>query len=390
LRQLPHSRITVALIYNLKGEALQEEVSQNSPSPSLSPDLSPPEASQVNSVVSPGQNEPGRVGDLYAEWDSPETINAIRAAIELRHEVLPVEADERAMQKLLENRPDFAFNMAEGLYGVSREAHMPAILEMLQIPYLGSDPLTLGLCLDKARTKEILSYHRIPTAPFTVVRSQEEFEDARVRFPAIVKPLHEGSSKGITNSSVARTTSDLQREVTRVLTTYRQPALIEEFLPGREFTVAVLGNGEKARCLPVVEINYEVFPAGVNPIYGYEAKWIWDTPENPLDIFTCPAVLDPRLKEQIETICLKAFHVLSCRDWARIDLRLDARGEPKIIEVNPLPGVLPKPEENSCFPKAARAAGMQYDELILAVLDVALERVGLLKPVKERAEVVPA
>jgi D-alanine-D-alanine ligase len=126
-----------------------------------------------------------------------------------------------------------------------------------------------------------------------------------------------------------------------------------------------------------VEINYAAFPSGANPIYGYEAKWVWDTPANPLDVFHCPANLAPELREEIEGICLEAYRVLSCRDWARIDVRLDVRGNPRILEVNPLPGILPRPEDNSCFPKAARAAGISYEELILTVLQIALDRVGL-------------
>jgi D-alanine-D-alanine ligase len=309
-----------------------------------------------------------------------ETVNAVRGAIEERYAVTMIEANVDAYQKLLENRPFFAFNIAEGLFGVSREAHMPAILEMLQIPYLGSDPLTLSVCLHKARAKEILSHYRIPTAPFSVIRSMEEFEDARVKFPAIVKPLHEGSSKGVYNSCVVRNTEELEREVRIVLTTYGQPAIVEEFLSGREFTVALLGNGDDVRTLPIVEIKFDALPPGVNPIYSYEAKWIWDTTEKPLEIFQCPADLDRELKNDIESICKDAYRVLNCRDWSRIDVRLDADGKPHILEINPLPGILPKPEDNSCFPKAARAVGMSYNQLINDVLDIAMERCGLRVP----------
>jgi D-alanine-D-alanine ligase len=288
-----------------------------------------------------------------------------------------VEADEHAYPKLLNIRPDFAFNMSEGLYGVSREAQMPAMLEMLQIPYVGSDPLTLAVCLDKSRTKEVLSYYGIPTAPFVVLRSVEELHRANVLFPAIVKPLHEGSSKGIYNSCVVASTNELEREVGAILDVYQQPALVEGFLPGREFTVAILGNGANARVLPIVEITFDALPPGVNRIYSYEAKWIWDTSDRPLEIFQCPATIGESLKNEIETLCKRTFEVLRCRDWSRIDVRLDAQGAPHILEVNPLPGILPRPEDNSCFPKAARAAGMTYSQLINGVLDAALMRYGI-------------
>ncbi len=314
---------------------------------------------------------------MYAEWDSMETVNAVKEAIAERYSVELIEANEHAFQKLVRIKPDFVFNMAEGLHGVSREAQIPAILEMLNIPYLGSNPLTLGICLDKARTKEILSYHRIPTAQFAVVRTMTDFEDARVKFPAMVKPLHEGSSKGIYNSCVARNLEDLEREVRTILESYNQPALIEEYLPGREFTVAILGNGDEARALPIVEIKFDALPRGMNPIYSYEAKWIWDTTENPLDIFECPAHLDNSLRQEIASLCLDAYKVLECRDWTRIDVRCDAHGRPNVLEVNPLPGILPKPEDNSCVPKAARADGLSYNGLINAVLDHAMARCGI-------------
>ncbi len=375
-RQLPPSSLTIALVYNLKEEAAPAAVSfiGHTESPGT---RDPLPVDRSNSEVSPSPVIPSRVPDVYAEWDTPETVNAVRGALEEHHRVVMVEADESAWLKMLEDRPDFAFNMAEGLRGVSRESQIPAMLEMLGIPYLGSDPLTLGICLDKSRAKEILSYHGIRTPGFAVVRSMDDFEEVRVRFPSMVKPLHEGSSKGIYNSCVVRNTEELEREVRQVLAVYSEPALIEDFLPGREFTAALLGNGPSVRILPMVEIRFDALPEGVNPIYSYEAKWIWDRAENPLDIFECPAVMADGLREEMEAMCRKAYNVLGCRDWSRIDLRLDAAGRPHILEVNPLPGILPKPEDNSCFPKAARAAGMSYNELINSVLSLALERCGL-------------
>jgi len=319
----------------------------------------------------------GRENDLYAEWDTTDTVHAVRQAIEEQFPVTMIEANQHAFKKLEETRPFFAFNMAEGLYGASREGQIPAMLEMLRIPYLGSDPLTLGVCLDKSRAKEILSHYGVPTAPFVVFRSLETLHDAHIQFPAIVKPLHEGSSKGIYNSCFVANAQELEREVRATMKTYDQPVLVEEFLPGREFTVAILGNGNNLRILPIVEIKFDALPAGMNPIYSYEAKWIWDQSENPLQIFDCPARIDNNLQSEIESICTNAYRILNCRDWSRIDVRLDAKGRPRIIEINPLPGILPRPEDNSCFPKAARAAGMTYNQLINTVLNVALDRYGL-------------
>jgi D-alanine-D-alanine ligase len=314
--------------------------------------------------------------DFYAECDDEETIEAVRSALARRHRVSPIEADEDAFEKFRRIRPEIVFNMAEGIYGESRESQIPAMLEMLRIPYTGSDPLVLGICLDKAATKEILTYHRIPNPPFAVIRDLKS-RTPLPPLPLIVKPLAEGSSKGVTNAALVRTRKQLREQIEFVLTQYRQPALVEKFLPGREFTVAILGNGGETEVLPVVEIRFQELPAHINPIYSFEAKWIWDTVEKPLEIFACPANISAALRKKIDGICRAAFSALRVRDWCRIDVRLDEKGVPQILEVNPLPGILPDPDANSCFPKAARTAGISYDALINRVLNIACRRVGL-------------
>jgi D-alanine-D-alanine ligase len=314
--------------------------------------------------------------DDYAEWDDIHTIAAIEKALARVHQVSLVNADLDAFEKLRRLKPDLVFNIAEGLHGASREAQLPAICEMLQLPYTGSEPLALGLALDKCRTKEILSQHKVPTPRFWLVNSTTELSH-KYSYPLLVKPPREGSSKGVTNKALVHNRQELHEQVEWVLNTYQQRALVEEFLPGREFTVALIGNADELRVLPIVEINFDSLPPGVNPIYSYEAKWIWDTEHNPLQIFTCPAKLEPLLQQQIEGICRNTFKALGCRDWCRIDVRLDTKGYPQIIELNPLPGILPRPEQNSCFPKAARAAGIDYDQLILNVVDAACTRLKI-------------
>ncbi|MCC6503411.1 MAG: D-alanine--D-alanine ligase [Deltaproteobacteria bacterium] len=316
--------------------------------------------------------------DFYAECDDPETVEAVADALRERHgDILMVEADEDAFEKFRKERPDIVFNMAEGVWGDSRESQIPSILEMLRIPYTGSNPLALAMCLNKARAKEILSYYGIPTARFIVARSASLEVEKYLSFPMIVKPLLEGSSKGIKNDSIVRDVASLRKKVASVLEEYSQPALVEEYLEGREFTVALIGNGETLKALPIVEINYSALPEGVNPIYSYEAKWIFDTPDAPLDIFSCPADLTPRLKSAIEAVSKDAFGALDVRDWCRIDVRLDSEGTPHIIELNPLPGILEDPKCNSCFPKAARAAGMTFTDMVNGVLEAARLRYGI-------------
>ncbi len=368
----------VALVYNQKKEDASQQSDNNDSTepPSLRGYTPQPAVRRVENhpIVNPA-------ADRYAEWDTFETIDAIRSALAEIHDVSLIEADEDAYGKLLAQRPDIVFNIAEGMDGVSREAQMPAIFEMLRIPYTGSDPLTLSVCLDKSRAKEILAFHGIPTPKFAVVSKGSEVDRALIQLPAIVKPLHEGSSKGILNSSLVKTRFELIRQISQVFEHYNEPALIEEYLPGREFTVGMLGNGANLNVLPIVEIKFDSLPAGVNPIYSYEAKWIWDQADDPLEIFDCPAGLSSQLRSEIESICTRAYHILRCRDWCRIDVRLDGHGRPHIIELNPLPGILPNPQDNSCFPKAARAAGLNYSQLIQTVLVQAAHRYRL--PVAE-------
>lgn len=324
-----------------------------------------------------------RLSDVYAEWDDEETISAVESAIKKAgHEVIRIEADENAFEKLRSERPDIVFNMAEGFGGASRESHIPAMLEMLNIPYTASDPITIGNCHDKSRCKEILSYYGVPNPGFFITDSNVN-GSPKVKYPAFVKPLHEGSSKGIYNSSVVHDKEQLNREITRIKQDYNQHSIIEDFLEGKEFTVALLGNGENLQVLPIVEINLDCLPKDFPKIYSYEVKWYFDTRENKLDIFTCPAKISEKLKERIETICKNAYNALRIRDWARMDVRCDSNDNPYIIEINPLPGVLPNPDDNSCFPKAAREIGLDYDGLIQRVLNSAIERNGL-KQVKRQ------
>lgn len=346
--------MNIALTFNLREESVSDQAPEE-----------PPSGSPANPV-----------DDLYAEWDDIHTIKAVETALATRHQVQLIEADLDAFGKLRQLRPDLVFNIAEGLHGSSREAQIPAMLDMLQLPYTGSDPITLGVCLDKRRTKEILAWHGVPTPRFAVVEDMSQIP-VRLRYPLMVKPTLEGSSKGVTDKALVQNRKELVRQIEWVLETYRQPALVEEFLPGREFTVALLGNGSDLRILPIVEINFDSLPAGVNPIYSFEAKWLWDREEDPLQIFSCPAPLEPLLQRAIEKVCRRAFMAMGCRDWCRIDVRLDAAGQPSVIELNPLPGILPRPEQNSCFPKAARAAGLSYEQLILSVADAACARYGL-------------
>ncbi len=344
-------------------------------------------ATQV--TESHADEEPPSINDVYAEWDSAETIDAVASALSSYGDVIRLEATESFAERLRAERPDIVFNIAEGLHGTNREAHVPAICEFFNVPFSGSDPFTLSLCLHKARTKDFLTARGIPNAPFELIESERDLRAlldrsasnpspiSNAAFPLFLKPVHEGSSKGITEKNLVRTRQEFESQTRYLLEMYEQPVIAEAFLPGAEFTCGVLGNGASARVLPIVGMNFASLPKGALPIYGFEAKWLWDTTDEPLEIFECPAKIDSRLQRAIEDVVLRAYRALGCRDWSRVDVRLDATGAPNIVEVNPLPGILPNPADNSCLPKAARAAGLSYDQLIQSALLAAAERTGV-------------
>ena len=257
------------------------------------PDEEPPSNSRSEWSGATGArraSRPPSVDDEFAEWDSAETINAVEQALSALGEVVRLEANADFPERLRATQPDIVYNIAEGLGGVNREAHVPAICEFFGIPYSGSDPFSLSLCLDKARTKEFLAYHGVPTAPFALIRNAAEIPamldrlttrktksgSTRLRLPLFVKPVHEGSSKGITEDNYCRTVAEAQAQTAFLLERYAQPVLVEEYLPGREFTCAVMGNGDGAHVLPIVGMNFNALPPGALPVYGFEAKWLWD------------------------------------------------------------------------------------------------------------------
>jgi D-alanine-D-alanine ligase len=329
--------------------------------------------------------ESDTVVDHYVEWDEPETIEAVANALRALGDVVLLEAVDDFPRRLAEARVDFLFNMAEGLRGPNREAHVPAIAEFLGVPYLGSDPLTLGLTLHKGRTKEILRHRGIPTPPSVLIERPEDVVRLRdvSHYPMFLKPVWEGSSKGIAEANHATSPDAAAERALQLLEAYDEPVLAEAYLPGEEFTVAVLGNGPDATCLPLIRYRFEALPDGALPIMGYEAKWLWDVPGAEFDVLECPARIPDALTDEIRRVALAAYQALGCRDWGRVDVRLDTNGAPNVLELNPLPGVIPDPEAHSCFPWAATVAGMTYDELIQAAAAVAWQRLSgqALEPV---------
>lgn len=318
--------------------------------------------------------------DKIAELDSPETIDYVREALMSDgNEVILIEVDGDAYDKLKEERRDIdiVFNIAEGLRGESRESYIPAMCDMLEIPYTGSGVLTLGLCLNKVRTKEILRYYGIPTPDFWLFRSKDEKLDLELelKFPLIVKLLHEGSQMGLSRDSIVCSEEDLRDRVAYLMHEYGEPVIVEEFLDGREFTVGILGN-EEPIVLPIVEALFEE---------GQKMRLF--TPDKPLLPFitkgvainlkersVCPADVDEDLRREIEEIALNAYRALDCRDWCRIDLRMTRDGDiPNVLELNPIAGIDP----SYLLPRAAKAAGISYKRLINRILEFGAKRYGL-------------
>lgn len=304
--------------------------------------------------------------DSDAEYDSPKVIAAIRGAIEsYGHEVVELEATPELPALIGASGIDVVFNLAEGLHGRNREAQVPAILEMLDIPYTGSDTATMAIALDKALAKRLVAQAGIATAPFLVMVTGAEPLPAGFRFPAIVKPVAEGSSKGVMKTSVVEDEAQLRSLVGSIVGKYRQGALVEAYLPGREFTVALLGETDP-RMLPPMEIVF-TNPESKRPVYAFDHKLDWSTEVR----YDRPANVDPELLKELERVAKGSFAALGCRDLARVDLRIDSEGRVNFIEVNPLPGLSPG-WSDMCL--VAESAGMDYRTLIGAILAPAIRR----------------
>jgi D-alanine-D-alanine ligase-like ATP-grasp enzyme len=317
--------------------------------------------------------------DRSAEYDSEETVASVSEALRSGgHEVIHLEADERIAEKLLDARPDIVFNIAEGLRGESRESHVPAICEMLGFPYSGSGPLTLALCLNKARTKEILSVYGISNPSYQVLNHASDPLSRTLRYPMIVKLLQEGSSMGLTGDSVVQDEPALRRQAAHLLAIYKEPVLVEEFIQGREFTAPVLGN-EAPRVLPIVESVFSD-PFGIvlfslddaiKPLVAkVRSAGEASAPAGSSHRSICPAEIDDTLRRRIEDTALRAYRALGCRDWCRMEMRLDRSGELQVLELNPIAGIDP----SYWFARSAAVAGMSYADLINEILGHALQR----------------
>ncbi len=341
----------------------------------------------------------GMSPDQWDDLDSPKTINGLVLALESHgHQTEFFEAQIRPpynlVEQLLAFQPDMCFNIAESHFGDGRESQVPGVLEMLQIPYTGSQVMTLALALDKPMTKRVLWYHGLPTPEFQVFDDASELldedlvdEDGELRFPMFVKPSREGTSMGVSAESIVTTADQLYTQVRKQLKLYKQPILVEHFIKGREMTLGMIGNikppaarrisdhtapnvlPEGISFFPVLEVDTGAYDLSEAGLYTNKMKV-----EMADDFrFFCPSPISDAFEQQLRLLAAAVFRVTGCKDVARVDFRLDEENDnkPYILEVNPLPGLNPG-YSDLCI--QAKAAGWTYEQLVNAILDQAVQR----------------
>jgi D-alanine-D-alanine ligase len=310
------------------------------------------------------------VDDLLEEYDSEETVDSIASALRTAgHEPVKLGGGRRFLERVLEapRAIDLVFNIAEGFGSRSREAHVPAVCEMLGIPYTHSDPLTLALSLDKAMAKRIAASHGVPTPPFVCVESLEDLDAASLpAFPSIAKPACEGSSMGIRNHSRCDSREELETQVAGLLASYSGPVIVEQFLTGVEVTVGIVGAGAQARTLGAMEIAPRN-TAIESFIYSVEVKRAYRKEVE----YHAPPRLPAAVTESVTRTALAAYRALGCRDVGRVDLRLNSDGVPCFLELNPLPGLHPVSGD---LPILCGRMGVSYDTLIATIAEAAIQR----------------
>ena len=317
--------------------------------------------------------------EFNIEFEPEETIEHVKHGIEAAGwEYLHIEADENCYETLKRERPDLVFNRAEGIRGESRESQIPAFCEMLDIPYVGSGIMANAVGLDKPTTKMILEYQGLKTAPFQVMESVDTPLRKGLTYPLILKPSHEGSSIGINWDNVVNDEKALRLKLAEMLETYQQPILVEKYIDGREFSVGLVGNfapNEEPTVLPILEIDFAGFPEELGRVLGQKAKSVFDDSSN----YKCPANIDEKLRKRIETHAKASFKALDCKDWARMDYRLDTDDQLYFLEVNTLPGIDYDVvrDELSFYPMMWYALGKKFPDMVREVIEAAIKRYGL-------------
>jgi len=327
--------------------------------------------------------------DAFADFDHIETIDVIRAALETDgHQTVFIQADTDLPYALRDEKPDICFNIAEGLGGDAREAQVPALLEMLQIPYTGSRVLANGISLDKTLTKRIWRDRRLPVASFQEFSIGDGPLRQDLEFPLFVKPAREGTGMGVDMNAIVNNEKELRERADYIINTYQQPALVETFLPGREFTVGILGRADAKiysrhpewyekdgfHRFPVLELDSS---RSVTPMVYSQAAKSKEVGEEGAPGYFCPAHIEPELEKKLKYFALRAHQLLTALDISRTDIRLDAQGNPRVMETNTLPGLTPN-YSDLCL--QSKAEGIRYEDLILEILYLGASRWGMIEP----------
>jgi len=306
--------------------------------------------------------------DANAEFDHPSTIDVICKTIEsLGYKTKRIGNISNLLEKIDNLGVNIVFNISEGLTGRNRESQVPIVLEMKNIPFVGSDGLTLGMTLDKMMTKKIMIADKIPTPKFFEASSVESFEMDSLKFPLIVKPRFEGSSKGLSEKSRVENEQQLKEQIDFIVRTYKQPALIEEFITGSEYTVALIGNGEQIEVFPPVQIKIDGRLKLGDKFYTF-SRITSDRLE-----YICPAKISAALRDEIIDLAKRTYRAVECRDFGRVDFRIDEKGRPYVLEINPLPSL----STEDVFMVIAKHIGATYNQMIDKILKSALKRYDL-------------
>ncbi|MFA5099372.1 MAG: ATP-grasp domain-containing protein [Candidatus Omnitrophota bacterium] len=307
--------------------------------------------------------------DANAEFDHPGTIDVIADAFKQGgYQVEKIGNVSSLLSKLNDLNVDIVFNISEGLSGRNRESQVPILLEMAGIPFVGADSLSLALSLDKIIAKKVFIAEKIPTPKFAEIKSLDQLKTALpMKFPMFVKPRFEGSSKGLSESSRVSNNEELFKQVELIVTKYKQPALVEEFIRGTEFTVAILGT-ESPEVLPVVQIKIDGALDLKDKFYTFGHIARPDAVE-----YIVPAPISPELMKRISDVSLAAYKAIECRDFGRVDVRVDESGVPYVLEINPLPSL----STEDVFSIIAKFQGIPYDRMIVRILECAIKRYGL-------------
>ena len=327
--------------------------------------------------------------DAFADFDHIETIDSIRSALETDgHQTVFIHADVDLPYALRDERPDICFNIAEGLGGDAREAQVPALLEMMQIPYTGSRVLANGISLDKTLTKRIWRDRRLPVAPFQEFSTGDEPLRPELNFPLFVKPAREGTGMGVDMNAIVNNEQELRERAMYIIDTYQQPALVETFLPGREFTVGILGRADAKlfsrhpewyekdgfHRFPVLELDST---RSVTPMVYSQAAKSKEVGEEGAPGYFCPADIEPELEKKLKSFALRAHQLLYALDVSRTDIRLDEQGNPRVIEINTLPGLTPG-YSDLCL--QSQSEGIRYEDLVLEILYLGASRWSMVEP----------